>query len=222
MSTPTQLLNEMHRCIESLFKKFNERFFGNEIPFPIIAIQSSKRQHGTLGWCSVKKIWKNELKNEFYYEIAIVSEFLDRTFYDIASTLLHEMCHLYGLNKGIKDTSRGYRYHNKKFKETAKARGLNVKFDKTLGWAITSLKAEIEPIVDEIFKEETLMLTRGYHRGGEKLPEMEEEGGEEENVKPKQSSRKLVCPGCELPVRVTRDDVHLMCMDCKLEMEYVD
>ena len=41
------------------------------------------------------------------------------------------------MQQGIQDTSRGGAYHNKKFRDAATARDLNISYDKRIGWSIT-------------------------------------------------------------------------------------
>ena len=60
-------------------------------------------------------------KDDGFYEINICAEHLARPFEQVAETLLHEMVHLYNLQIGVQDTSRGGTYHNKKYKEARKS-----------------------------------------------------------------------------------------------------
>ena len=46
-------------------------------------------------------------KDDGFYEINICAEHLARPFEQVAETLLHEMVHLYNLQIGVQDTSRG-------------------------------------------------------------------------------------------------------------------
>src|SRR5438874_8020564 len=58
-------------------------------------------------------------KTERIGEILIVAEALNRKPEDIFETVLHECCHLLADLRKVKDTSRGGRYHNRKFAEIA-------------------------------------------------------------------------------------------------------
>ena len=86
---------------------------------PIITVQSKP---GTYGHCSTAKIWKTQDDNT--YELNIAAEEINAHIEEILDTLLHEMVHLYCREHGIKETSRGGQYHNKRFKEEAERRGL--------------------------------------------------------------------------------------------------
>ena len=55
----------------------------------------------------------------------ISGEGLRRTAHDVLGTLLHEAAHALAHARGIKDTSRQGRYHNKHFKTLAEELGLD-------------------------------------------------------------------------------------------------
>ena len=104
--------------LESLFSKFNEKFYNNELQTP--------RYHGKPGhnkrclWVVYRlegvEHWRTEKvadlaaltkealeamkKDDGFYEINICAEHLARPFEQVAETLLHEMVHLYNLQIG--------------------------------------------------------------------------------------------------------------------------
>ena len=57
----------------------------------------------------------------------------------VLGTLLHEAAHALAHLRGIKDTSRGGRYHNAEFRTLAAEVGLDAAQVGTLGWSDTSL-----------------------------------------------------------------------------------
>lgn len=59
---------------------------------------------------------------------------------EVLGTLLHEAAHGLGLARSIKNTSRGGRYHNKKYKALAEELGLDVAQTGSIGWSDTSLR----------------------------------------------------------------------------------
>ena len=98
---------------------------------PVITV-SPDTTSGAYGWCTSWKAWgSSEDKEKGYYEINICSEYLTRSFEEIAETLLHEMVHLQNIKDGVQDTSRSGKYHNRKYKQAAEAHGLNVDQDET-------------------------------------------------------------------------------------------
>jgi hypothetical protein len=57
----------------------------------------------------------------------------------VLATLLHEAAHALAHKRGVKDTSRQGRYHNRRFKALAEELGLHVDHDPRLGWSPTTL-----------------------------------------------------------------------------------
>jgi curved DNA-binding protein CbpA len=72
-------------------------------------------------------------------EIMISGEGLHRGARSVLGTLLHEAAHALAAARGIQDTSRQGRYHNKHFKTHAEELGITVEFDKTIGWSPTTV-----------------------------------------------------------------------------------
>lgn len=60
--------------------------------------------------------------------------------HEVLGTLLHEAAHGLGLARSIKSTSRGGRYHNKKYKALAEELGLDAAQTGSIGWSATSLR----------------------------------------------------------------------------------
>ncbi len=80
--------------------------------------------------------------DEIRGEVLLAGEALNLPVEDVFEVLLHEAAH--GLNavRGIKDVSRGGRYHNARFKATAIEVGLDVEMMPPYGWAKTSMTPE--------------------------------------------------------------------------------
>lgn len=157
--------------LENLFSKFNEKFYNGELQTPIITV-SPDTTKGAYGWCTAWKAWSNKQpeqkktvdlavmskedlenlkKDEGFYEINICAEHLARPFEQVAETLLHEMVHLYNLQIGVQDTSRGGTYHNKKYKEAAEQHGLTVGKDAKYGWTVTTLLSNSTWVMEHIY-----------------------------------------------------------------------
>ena len=191
-----QSLKPVIEKLESLFSKFNKTFYDNELEKPVITV-SPDTTKGAYGWCTSWKAWRNEGQEDDggYYEINICAEYLSRPFGEVAETLLQEMVHLYNLQIGVQDTSRGGTYHNKKFKEAAEQHGLYAEPSGKYGYTNTSLndiaKAFIEKMTDKKFE-----LFR------KPLPKIE---GQSKSS----SSRKYVCPECGAIIRATKE-VHVI------------
>ncbi len=77
--------------------------------------------------------------NQARPEIMISGEGLRRDARSVLGTLLHEAAHALAAARGIKDTSRQGRYHNKQFKAHGEELGITVEFDKRIGWSPTTV-----------------------------------------------------------------------------------
>ncbi|HEY5260858.1 MAG TPA: hypothetical protein VIJ33_01970 [Solirubrobacteraceae bacterium] len=75
-------------------------------------------------------------------EIFVGGEGLGRGAGPVMATLLHEAAHALAHMRGIKDTSRQGRYHNRRFKALAEELGLHVDHDPRIGWSPTTLPTE--------------------------------------------------------------------------------
>lgn len=190
--------------LEDLFQVLNSKFFEGELAKPVITVSPNTAKISSLGWCTQYKVWQDRDGDEGYFEINICAEHLARPFGEVAGTMLHEMVHLYNLQNGVKDTSRGGTYHNKRFREAAEAHGLTVEETEKYGWTKTDLteeaRTEVEDFMSFIGKDSFEI----FRKPEEDKPK---KGGS------KSSSRKYVCPCCGLIVRATKE-VKVVCFDC--------
>lgn len=104
--------NRVAGYLNKLFDLLNQHFFENELARPTITIQSTPRAYGHFSLRD--DAWVSTLGAT--HEINIGAGTLARPIEAICATLLHEMCHYYAHVHSIQDTSRGYTYHNKRFK----------------------------------------------------------------------------------------------------------
>lgn len=93
-----QSLQPIIEKLESLFSKFNEKFYNNELQTPVITV-SPDTTKGAYGWCTAWKAWSTEApkpikdlstltkeqldsmkKDDGYYEINLCAEHLARPF----------------------------------------------------------------------------------------------------------------------------------------------
>ena len=123
------------------------------------------------------------------------------------------------MQQGIQDTSRGGAYHNKKFRDAATARDLQISYDKRIGWSITQpTDALCEFILDQGWTDiqmnriEWSFTPRGAGSGNA--------AGGETSTTPTSGNghhRKYVCPCCGNSVRATKA-VNILCIDCGRQM----
>lgn len=198
--------------LEKLYSTFNDKFYNRELQVPVITV-SPDTTSGAYDWCTSWKAWKQkdlaaeseQQEPDGYYEINMCAEHLARPFKEVCGTLLHEMVHLWNLQTGVQDTSRGGTYHNKKFKKVAEEHGLIIDQHPKYGWTITTLNAEAVQFIDSIAKDE-----QGFGIYRSKLPKFKAASNS--------SSKKYVCPCCGTIIRATKE-VHVTCTDCGVEFE---
>jgi len=207
MPTLEKTLSELYR----LFKLLNKHFYAGELQTPVIVVQSKGKNKNALGWCTTQKIWRDKDEDEGkkeYYEITITAEFLFLPIAEIIDTLLHEMIHLFNLQRGKKDCSRNNTYHNTVFKEAAISHGLEVKYNGKHGWNQTTLSEDTKKLITSIaIDEDAFRLVRAD-------TDKPRNGGR------RQSSRKYMCPMCGLIIRSTKDVAgKILCIDCDAEFQ---
>ena len=202
--------------LEKMYSHLNADFFGGELPVPIITVQSKP---GTFGHCTTSKVWKRKEDNA--YELNIAAEVLDYPIEETLDTMIHEMVHLYCREKGIKETSRGGKYHNGRFKEESERRGLECFQTGQYGWNTRPTDKLVEYALEKGWSEMAI------NRGGIQFPGIRTgatgtaaTGGVVQGGKRPSSTRKLQCPCCGNSVRATKA-VRIMCMDCMEQMKEV-
>jgi len=76
-------------------------------------------------------------------EVLVSGEGLKRGAREVLATLLHEAAHGLANTRGVKDTSRQGRWHNRRFAALASELGLRVVKDSGTGWSQTSLTDQL-------------------------------------------------------------------------------
>ena len=204
--------NRVAGYLNRIFDLLNEEYFENTLSRPTITIQSTPKAYGHFSLRS--DTWVS--KNGETHEINIGAGTLARPIENVVATLLHEMVHYYNHVNGIQDTSRGNTYHNKRFRESAEARGLIVEHHPTYGWSITSPADSLLDFV--LFNGLTDILLNRNELYGVRVPVGGTNNGTGLTTTTKPSStRKYVCPCCGMSVRATRT-VNIGCLDCDEQM----
>lgn len=198
------LVSEITAFLENAYKVLNQQFFDGELSKVVITVQSSPKAYGHY---TTWDAWNEEKQG--FREINIGAETLNRPIGNVIATLLHEMVHHYCDIKGIKDTSRGGVYHNKRFKEQAEMRGLVLDYDPRIGFSITYPGLMLMDLINmQGWENVNLARNGGYSAAGGS-------GGSAgvETGKPKSSTRKYICTYCGCSVRATKT-VNIGCLDC--------
>ncbi len=204
--------NRVSGYLNKIFNSLNERYFENALTKPIITIMSTPRAYGHV---SVAEIWLSDEKGR--RELNIGAGTINRPIENVVATMLHEMVHIYCLEKGIKDTSRGGTYHNRRFKYEAEKRDLLISYDQRIGYSITNPSDKlIEWCISEELEEIKVYRLDYYGyippTSGTKAP-----SGDNPTLPPPirkpSSTRKYICPKCGMSVRATKT-VNIACIDC--------
>jgi len=190
------------KVLQKWFDLLNTEYFEGKLEDVILTIQSFGRKKDTLGWFTVGKVWENG--NLSKHEINISAEYMNRAFYKIITTLLHEMVHLYCSLNEIKDVSRGGSYHNKAFKAECEKRALEVEFGSKSGWSQTIATPQLRKFIDSNFVEvdEFKCFRKDYQTNSDSAS--------------KSSYWSYQCVVCESKARSSKE-LNLQCCD-----EYMD
>ena len=203
--------NRIAGYLNHIFDLLNEEFFDGVLPRPVITIQSTPRAFGH--FCLNSRAWVDN-KDEGYFEINLGAGTIARSIEFVVTTLLHEAIHLYHFSvTKQQDTSRGHYYHNKIFRDSCLARGLEVEYSQKYGWSHTKPGNRIlefvlkNDLTDILLSRNEFSAYRpvggsGSHEGtGVVLPTKTS------------NSRKYVCLCCGMSVRATKV-VRVACIDC--------
>ena len=204
--------NRVAGYLNKVFDMLNTKFFENALSRPTITIQSTPRAYGHF---SLREdTWLSKLGAT--HELNLGAGTLARPIENVAATLLHEMVHLYCYENDIKDTSRGFTYHNKRFKTAAESHGLIVDHHDKYGWSITSPSDALLDFVLETGVTDILIFRNEYN--GISISGTGTHSSSGTPILPKKSSsRKYICPCCRNSVRATKV-VNIACLDCQIPM----
>ena len=204
--------------LEKMFRAINADSFAGKLEEPIITIMSTP---GAYGHVTVSKVWR--AKGSERYELNMAADWLERPIENVVSTLIHEMTHLYNMQMGIQDCSRGGTYHNKKFKEEAEKHMIAIEKHEKYGWTLTSpTDALLEYIMEQGWGDIDMGrgclfgLLGGKDTGKPGKGAQGSAGGEDEPKKG--SSRRYQCPSCKAIVRATKD-LKIICGSCNVDFE---
>jgi hypothetical protein len=131
----------------------------------------------------------------------------------VLGTLLHEAAHGLGAARGIHDTSRQGRYHNRRYAALAGELGLTVRTAGTGGWTATAVPAETAAGYATVIEDLTRALVLWRHAEGP-------EGG-------RARARNLLAAVCACGRRIraarsTLDEDLILCGRCGAAFEPVD
>ena len=201
--------------LNKVFQYANIDMFNNELPTPVITIQSSPKSYGH--FVADSKAWtidNGDGTKRGAYEINISAGTLNRPIENIVSTMIHEMVHLYCHINGLHHVSSHRQYHTKVFKAEAEKRGLSISNGGYIGWSVTEpteriLDFCIEHQLEDIRINRTEYNMLSFIGGGAKSG-----GNVPTGTTKKGNSFKWICPCCNATVRSTKPTVNILCGDC--------
>ena len=229
--TNGKTFKEAAEQLELMYNIANKHFahYGLHITLPVLVTIQSKGKHSADGWVTTQKSWVNGNGEDLAYELNVAAETLARPTADIFNTIVHEMCHLVNIQRGVQDCTNSQR-HNKKFKEICDKVGLYCEQMGRYGWAAThepeknsdELKAILSAYMEHGNPAALGMQRKDYAVKVTKGGSGEEgAGGESAGTstpkKRKSNQIKYVCPHCGASVRATRK-LNLVCGDCMEKM----
>jgi hypothetical protein len=131
----SEAISAVLRVLETIWQAIRARH--PQIP-PVVLVVASGTDGRQARWGHHAPLrWHVGLEDRA--EIMISGEGLKRGAPAVLGTLLHEAAHALAAARGIKDTSRQGRYHNKHFKAHAEELGITVEHDQRLGWSVTTV-----------------------------------------------------------------------------------
>lgn len=218
MINTTNILDELYKIYNAL----NKHYFDSSLPEPFIVIKQgktkSKNVYGTFtpeAWAHKKGEKLDEdtgvstpiVDENKIHEIAMSGEYLSRPTPNMCATLCHEMTHLYCRINDIEDTSNNGVYHNAKFRREAEKRGLIIEKADTIGWSVTTPRAEFIEFINNLgINEEVFKYFR--ETWADVLTK----------ITPK---KRWVCPVCGQMAQAKKS-AHIGCWNCGLQMDYWD
>jgi len=136
-------------------------------------------------------------------EVLVSGEGLKRPVTDVLTTLLHEATHGLADARGIQDTSRQGRWHNKKFAALADELGLDTPKDSRIGWSACTLRPATATTYREVLDHLGTTLSAYRH------PELASSA----SVRSSNNALACVC-ACPRRIRVTRSVLDLGPITC--------
>jgi hypothetical protein len=131
---PTTLGSDTVAALESAWADIKDRHPDviGDVVFRVGSGKAGRRGSLVLGSVTVAPVWeesrsiKSRAKSDptGYHSVFIAGETLAQHPIKLLETLIHEAAHTVAMTRQIKDTSRQYRYHNKRFRSICEEMGL--------------------------------------------------------------------------------------------------
>lgn len=201
--------------IQKIYNLVNTEYFNDELEEVTLTIQESTSAYGHM---SVSNTWFTT-DGKGMKELNISANYLTRPIEELVTTLIHECSHVYNASHGIKDTSNGYVYHNRRFKKTAEEMGrIRIERHEKYGWTVSYPTEEtldfcIRNGLEDIKIGRQPVFSFGGFTGG-----TSSDGNAPKTAPKKSSTIKWRCPCCGTKIRSTKE-VNVICGDCNVAFE---
>jgi hypothetical protein len=134
MTTPTEV-SGLVAALEHAWTAIRRRHL--EAPEAVLVVASgSEGKRLNLGHFAPHR-W--QVSGADRHEVLVGGEGLHRGPLEVLGTLLHEATHGLAQARAVQDTSRGGRYHNRRYATLARELGLEVASVKPVGWSVTTV-----------------------------------------------------------------------------------
>lgn len=213
-----QQFSEVIEVLERMYNHANlavfERRTGEKITLPVYITVQSKGKRNAYGWVTLYQAWQDSEGNGVAYELNIAAETLGRPSDKTYLTLLHEMVHLFNLQKGIKDCAAKSGRHNANFGKTCDLIGLKNACDPAQNgyhthFELTESGSEIQEAYQKYYE--------AYPADYEKIAVNRAEQVKVVKKRSVSNQIKYICPCCGTSVRATKR-VNIKCTDCDCDM----
>jgi len=181
-----------------------------EVPAAVLVVASGASGRQLRGGHFAAGRWHAAASGSARPEVLVGGEGLARGPVEVLGTLLHEAVHGLADARGIQDTSRGGRYHNRRYAALAAKLGLEVAKVHPIGWSATTVPpataGRYAGVLDDL--ERCLRLWRRREQPASRPP-----------------SRNLLACACPRRIRVapaTLEVAPIVCAACDDAFEPVD
>jgi hypothetical protein len=135
MTSPDGAASPLVACLERTWQAIQHQH--PQVPDAVVVVASgSDGKRLNLGHFAAHR-W--HVAGADRHEVLVGGEGLQRGPLDVLGTLLHEAAHGLAHARGIHDTSRQGRYHNRRYATLARELGLQVATQPPIGWSATTL-----------------------------------------------------------------------------------
>lgn len=220
MTTTTQIAIPLVQAIQNAWAAIQSN--NPDVPDVVITLGTGRISQGMKLGHFAASVWTRGDDGADIHELFVGAEGLSRGAQALMGTLLHEAGHAMAEARGVQDTSRQGRYHNRKFQSIAEELGVEVEHSETLGWSTTTMPDRTAQVYEEaILDLDAAMVGYRYGLEGFGLPTAGGAIGTTGTIRlPRVTGRKSsnngisASCGCGRKIRVSRSTLELGTIAC--------